>query len=519
MPLDATSLAAGVGNLIVNVQFLATGSILPRKVLIIGTYDPAKTAVVDDVPVRILSAEDAGDQFGFGFMIHRLAVQAFRGSLGIEAWVIPQTETSAASTGTITFTPTGVLAGTVNMYIAGIPVPFDVAAGDTGEEIVDKAVIAIAANTSLPVTAVKDGVTPEELDFTSKSEGLWGDGISLKFNLNVGEVNPTGLAIAITTPMGSGAGTPDISTALDGLGTGDNSNASFFTDVVHGYGQVTTTLDAIEAYVGAGNTGIGLYKNTIARPFRALTGDVAAGSAGLTALNAITDVRRQDRANGAIAAPGSPNHASEHAALAIGIMARVNNNRAEESYVGQIMTQMFPGIDTEDWTTEYDNRDLAVKNGISPTKNNNGVLVLQNVVSFYRPANVPVDSNLFRSMRNISITQNILFNIGLTFSQAKWQGISIVEDKNNVTDSNSKAKARDIGSVREELVALAGAFAGRAWLFNSSFTVAGLREPGAISIRSGSNGFDSTFKVIYSGEGGIINNVTKADTSIAILNA
>jgi phage tail sheath gpL-like len=92
MPLSQSSLAAAVGAAVQNVQFQATALNLPRKILIIGTYDPSITSVVDEVPVLITSPEDAGTKFGFGFMIHRLAVQAFAGSQGVETWVIPQSE-------------------------------------------------------------------------------------------------------------------------------------------------------------------------------------------------------------------------------------------------------------------------------------------------------------------------------------------------------------------------------------------------------------------------------------------
>ena len=514
MPLAVNSLAAAVGASVKNVTFLPEALNVPRKILIIGTYDPLKTLVVDEVPVQILSPEDAGDKFGFGFMIHRLAVQVFKGSQGVECWVVPQAETSAQAAGDITFTASGLLAGTVYMYIAGIPVPFNVAADDDATAVALAASNAIAAIKELPVTAAP---TAGVLDITSKSEGTWGNEISIRFNINPGEEFPVGLTGAVVTDMASGAGTPDIADALDGLGTGDDANEAFFTDVVHGYGQVTIMLNAISTYVGPGNDFTGLYSKTVARPFRVLTGDVVAGSTGLTDLTALGDGRKLDRANGVVAVPGSANHPAEIAALAIGIMARINNDRVAQSYIGLLLDGIDPGEKADRWTSDYDNRDIAVKAGVSPTKIASGVVILQNVVTFYHPDSVPISSNGYRSMRNISILQNILNNIRVNFEREKWQGISIVGDVTKVSNPTDRTKSRDISAVIDDLVALTRSFEGKAWIFEADFTISKLKEAGAVTIRSGAIGFDSTLSVILSGEGGIFDTVVEFDTSIAVL--
>lgn len=515
MSLNVTSLAAAVGASVKNVQFQPSAENVPRKILVIGTYDPLKTLVVAEVPVLVLSPEDTGDKFGFGFMIHRLVTQVFAGSNGVECWVIPQTETSAQAAGDITFVVSGLKAGTVYMYIAGIPVPFDVATDDDATAVALAASTAIGLIKELPVTAAP---TAGLLDITAKSEGLWGNDISITFNLNAGEEFPVGWTSNVITDMTSGAGTPDIADALNGLGTGDDANEANFTDVVHGYGQVTTVLDAISTYVGAGNEFAGLYDKLVSRPFRVLTGDVALGSAGLSALVALGDGRKTDRANGVIAVPDSPNHPAEIAAQAIGHMARINNDIAAQHYVGVILIGIFPGDKGSDrWTSDYDNRDTAVKAGISPTKVENGVVTLQNVVTFYHPDNVPVSSNGYRSARNISILQNILFNVRLNFEQEKWQGISIVADTTKVSNTTDRIKARDTDAVIDDLTALARSFEQKAWIYTADFTISKLKEAGAVSIRPGTTGFNSTLSIILSGEGSILDTVVEFDTSIAVL--
>jgi len=89
-----------------------------------------------------------------------------------------------------------------------------------------------------------------------------------------------------------------------------------------------------------------------------------------------------------------------------------------------------------------------------------------------------------------------------------------VTEVSNPTDAE---KARDIDAVLDDLVALAQAFAANAWLYNSSYTIGQLQAGGKVTLRAGLTGFDITFPVILSGEGGIYNTTITFDTSIAIL--
>lgn len=518
MSLNATSLAAATGVSVTNTQFKSGATNLARKILVVGTHLPANAAVVPNVPVLVLSAEDAGSRFGFGSMLHRLIHQAFIGSQGVELWAVPQAEVAgAASTGSVNFTGSaGVAAGTLSLYIAGIAVPVSITAGMTAAQIATAVVAAITADKTLPVTAAVDGVITGKVNITAKSKGPWGDAISIKLNLGYGTSTPVGVT-AVIIAMATGSGTPTMANALAAIGTGDNANEAWFTDMIHGYGTDSTTLDAISAYVGAGNDYTGCYSKTVARPFRTLCGDVSVGSAGLNALIALADARLTDRANGILAVPGSASHPAEIAAQAMGHMARINNDRVSQHYVGIQLIGIDPGAVVDRWTKDYDSRDTAVKSGISPTRVENSVVTLQNVITFYRPDSIPVSSNGYRSMRNISIIQNMLYNVYVNFKQEKWQGISIVSDTNKVTSAVDRKKARDTGSVIDDLIALAKSFETKAWIYDAGFTITMLKRPGAVSIRTGGLGFDNILSVIFSGEGSILDTDIQFDTSLAIL--
>lgn len=519
MTIDPNSLAAVNGASVQNKQFAVSAQVVAQKNVIIGTFDEDTfTTITPNVPIRVFNAADVGGKTGYGFMLHRLARSAFKPG-NVETWMIPQLEGGSdpdQAEGEIDFSASAtVKAGTIALYIAGDRVAATTSDDDTPTEIGDAIVAAITADDELPVTAVNLlGV----VTLTSKSGGTWGNFITLLFNLNAGEELPSGVAATITD-MSGGAGVGDIEDALDAMGTGDAQNEGNFTNLVHGYGADTATLNLISTYNGVGNTFVGNYKKEVARPFRSLIGDTVAGSAGLAAALAFAELRREtDRTNGKICAPGSPNHPQEIAAQTIGVMAVTNSTRAEEGYINKLLAGVFPGEVADRWTNDYDTgRDPAVKGGVGTTLAIGTVLKLQNVITFYRPTSVAPSSNGYRAMRNISITQNILFNYRRNFDREKWQGISIVEDTTNVSTIIDREKARDVDAVLDDLVALADEFAGKAWLYTASYTKSQLQQAGSVTLRSGLTGFDIVNKYLYSGEGGIFNSVIEFDTSIAIL--
>ena len=519
MSINATSLANGVGVTAQNVQFVPAAENLPRKILILATYDPGLTAVVPLVPVQVFSDADAGAQFGFGFMAHRLAQKVFAGAQGVPTFIMPMAEAggAAAAAGSIDFTSSAnVIGGTISLYAGADPVSVTVATAATASNIATALAAAVTAIKELPVAAVVDGSIPGKVNFTAKSKGTWGNGITLKFNLGAGQSLPSGVVATVVQPTG-GTGVAVMASALAALGADDAANEDGYTDLVHGALQDSTSLDALSAYNGAGNTATGLYTNTVGRPFRALTGDVVVGSGGLTAMLALGNGRKLDRTNGVIAVPGSPNHPSEIAALAIGIMAATNQNRVAESYTGKALTGIFPGAKADRWTTNYDNRDSAVRAGVSPTRVRDGAVILQNVVSFYHPDAVTVSSNGYRSMRNISILQNILAATRANFQRDEWQGISIVADVAKVTNTTDRLKTRDVDNVKADLVALARLFEGKGWIYTADYTIAQLKVPGAVTIRSGGTGFENLLGLLLSGEGGIMDTLVQFDTSFAAL--
>jgi phage tail sheath gpL-like len=518
--LASTSLATANGVGVKNVQFAPSAQTLPRKIVIIGTYDETtKTGIVADQPYLVQSPEDVGDRFGFGFMVHTLAQGLYKGSGNLETWVVPQAEatTPGYAQGTITIVATSASAGPIYLYVVGYQLQISVADGDDETTIAAAIAAAINADVTLPVTATSAlGVVTVDV----KSAGPWGNFVNLAINLGRGEETPEGItSITIVQPTG-GTGVPDIQTALDALGLNDDQNESYFTELMHGYLQDATTLDAISTWNGTGNLFEGNYAKLVARPLRSLNGDTAPGSSGLSSLITLGDGRKQDRTSGVVAVPGSPNHPAEIAAQALGWTARINNNRAAEHYTKIPLTGVLPGAIADRWTSSYSSRDTALKAGISPTKVLDGTtVVLQDVATFYHPDGVPTDSNGYAMQVNIAKLQNIMESVKVNFAQEKWQGIFIVQDVAKVTNTVDNQKARDITAVQNDVVALARAWEAHGWIATADFTIDEIKKGTYIQVRAGSTGFDITIPILLSGVGRIYNSEIHFDTSLAILTA
>jgi len=463
MPITSTSQAAGLGSSVQNEPFVFTPQVVPQKIVIVGTYDPTKTDIVPNELIQVFSPEQVGALTGFGFMLHRLAEAAYIGSQGIETWIIPQTEDALGTQGAASIDFTGSLGegGVISLYIGGIlyrPVKVSVPPGATDDEICALVVAAINAIKELPVTAAIN-VTPEICDITAKSKGLlWSNGITIAFNRGAGEALPPGI-VASVTQMAGGAATYNIQPALDALGIGDNKNEKFFTKLIHGY-QDADVWDDILNYVGPGDTKTGCYSELVHRPFQSLSGSKLPGDSGLSALITLADGRKElDRAQGQIAVPGSFSMPEEIAAQALGHAARIANIRPEQNYVDITLEGIDPGDSANRWTDFYDNRDLAVESGISPTIVQNQVVKMQNLVTYYRPDSVPPTSNAYASYRDLAIIQNLLDSQFKAFNTEKWRNYTIVEDATRVTDPTARQKVRDIQAVKDEDVALIKAWA------------------------------------------------------------
>lgn len=506
----ATATAVGNKNLI----FAIGGGNLKRIVNVIATYDPLKTSVVPDVPVEILSAADAGDRFGLGQALHLIIEQAFLGG-ATKVYATPQSEAggAAASVGDITWTGTSTTAGTIYLRIAGVLFEVPIATGSDPEAITDfiVAFVNLEANVQVVLTAA---LTPFETILTAKSKGPEGDTITITLNEMDGEVFPAGVTAGVIQDMGAvtpGTGLPDIQDALDGMGTGNDANELRATHLVHGYGLDTATADKISLYVGEGNTFTGLYSKLVNRPLVCVNVDTTPGSAGFIALKVITDANVNDRANIFFGAPGEKAVPTEMAGFAAGFLAIRAEINPAENIAKKIFKRAGKSVTADRWTKDYSQRDNAVGDGISPTRVINGTLYFQNVVTRFRPTNIPVSSLAFSSARNINIITDFSAVVESVYNGEDWEGITIVEDKSEVTDFEASLKARDESDVQTENNNLIDFGVEKSWIFSGDFAKANSSG----TIRALSNGFDILINYQLSGESQIYNVQLGFDINIA----
>jgi phage tail sheath gpL-like len=520
MPVSSSSLAAGTSVKVRNESFEIIAEALPRKLLVLCQQLDGKDNPVN-TPVLVTSPEDVAEKCGDGGMAHRLALAVFAGTgYGVPVYIMveaaPENAVAAAETVRLDVSEEHG-DGVISLYVAGKKYEIPVSADDTADTVGAAAVSVLSADTAIPGTITYgDGI----FTLTAKDRGVWGNGITFEVNQRPaeGEKLPDGVTL-LKTGGQTGSGVPDVAADLAaGLGTGDSANGAHFTDIVHGYGRTESVLRALSVYNGEAQNDTGLYSEMVARPFRSLYGNTEKGTEGLTGLITFCDARVNDRCNGVICRPGSLTHPQEMAAEAVGYMAATNMTSPESSYVGYILQTVDSGViarqEGADWTVNYANRDLAVKSGISPTVVDGGAVTCQNIVSHWRPSNIPQKSNAYREMCNISKIQNILWNTSNVFNSARWRAFTVVSSVANITDSSARSRARDIGMVKDDLVALVGSFTGLGWLYDGAFSLAALRNPDTVRVRPGGDGFVIRVPYILSGVGNIIDNTVLLDTRI-----
>lgn len=212
-------------------------AVLAYKALLIGGRLTSGT-VAEKVLKPITSADQAGNYFGFGSELHRMARKWFKNNKFTEtiACALADDATGVPATGSIAFSGTATAAGVVYAYIGGQRVTAAVTSGDAATAVGDALKAAADLVTSLATTQL---ATTGTVAFTAKNDGEEGNSITLRLNYNAGEELPAGIT-AVITPMASGANNPDIQDVLDILGD------EWYQVIVSPYTDATN-LTAIEA--------------------------------------------------------------------------------------------------------------------------------------------------------------------------------------------------------------------------------------------------------------------------------
>ena len=413
-----------VGYKIVKGDFAQVTPNLPQRIAILAEANTAEQATLDLAEKEIISAQQAGNLYGFGSPIYHimriLRPLAGGGIGGIPTVVYPQAVAAGAAAKVLTVTPVGTATGngTHTLKIsgrAGIDGTFydiNILKDDTTADITAKISDAINAVTGSPVTATN---TDYEATLTSKWKGLTANDISVTVDTNDNDLGITYAVVSIQ----SGSATPSISAALDLFGTNWN------TIVINSYGTVTSILDTLEAFNGIPdpNNPTGRYAGIIMKPFIALTGSVADDP------SSVTDGRKDEVTIAICPAPlsaGLPFEASANMSLLFGRQAQDNPHLdvAGRSYV-DMPTPLIIGS-----MADYDNRDAIVKKGSSTVDLVNEKYQIEDFVTTYHP--VGENPPQFRYSRNLMIDFNIRFGYFL-LELINVKDHAIAEDNDDVS--------------------------------------------------------------------------------------
>jgi phage tail sheath gpL-like len=492
-----------------NVNFVPVSQALQSRICLALGYDAAKTLVVDNVLTLLTSKEDAADRFGFGSEIHRAMIQQERAqenSLEVWALPLPAAVAGAAATGTITFAVNASSSGVHSFYIGGELITVTVATNDDPTTQGDALVAAITAAPDLPVTAVNAvGV----VTLTAKWLDSISDDITIKYNLLESQVNNApGATTVVIVAMASGAGTSDITAALQAI----IDSGKWFTDVIFPYND-TVTFDEIESVVGDPQTFTGLYGKLDYRPFTSWSANVEPGSTGLTNAVAIGDARKSDAANDYIQAPDYIETPFEIASYVCGKVAARANNNAASHYEGISASDLFGPEDsssTSDWASSYTSRDTALKAGLSVLYLKDGSVVLGDIASFFHPDGIANPAYLFEV--NKRKTWNVAKDLKDDKDDPSRQGSVIVEAAEAATD---QPKATDTDIELARIVTLSDQWASRGLLYNSKFT----KQNSTVEINTQNpDRFDRKTRIILSGNTRIIDDTVLVDRNITIAN-
>lgn len=450
--VPAGAVASVFGNQFQYVNLREGLAGLPQVIAIFATFDPAKTAVVNDVPVQIFTEVEAGEKFGFGFPAHLAARQVFRKSGIVPVFVFPIDEAGAAVAGDgsiLVVADTGASSsGTISLYIGGQRVPVTIANGTAATDIETAITAAINAAINLPVTALVDGSEVDQLNITSKYKGAIAQDITLAVNLTEAEkdASPGGVSFTITA-LTSGAGTPVITTALGNMGD------DWYTYIVNTLGSEAVTMAAFATHNEDDR-----WDTLVNKFYRAFYGSVD----DLSTITTITDALTLDRTNGAITSPGGYMLPLELAALAVGGMAARNQNNPAQPYTGLLLDGLVPATSAGQWT--YAQRDTAVKAGCSTTILEDGVIKLEDIVMHYHRAGE--EPPAYRWAVDIAKLAEWAYNVNLVFTGDNWRGKILVKD----TDIVSNPDARRPKDATAEIFKLADGASFAAIITDPNFT-------------------------------------------------
>jgi phage tail sheath gpL-like len=415
-----------VGYKIKKGNFRPISPNLPQRIAIFAEANEANQVALDTDPIELLSAQQAGEEYGYGSPMHMIMriLKPVNGDGigGIPVYGYAQAKAVGGTQRVLEIEATGVATGngTHTVMIAGragvdgIFYDINIVEGDTQADIAQKISDAVNAVLGSPVLGEADDYVAT---LTSKWAGLTANEITAEVTTGDDDLGIT-YSVSVTQ---AGAGTPSIAAALALFQNNWN------TIVINSYGTVTAIMNALENFNGipSPENPTGRYTGIMMKPFIAITGSVAEDPSG------VTDGRLNDVTIAIAPAPLSEGLSLEAAAN----MAYLFAIKSEQSPHQDVCGQYYPDMPTPDsigTMDTYNNRDAIVKKGCSTVSRNAGRYLIEDFVTTYHPVGeVPPQ---FRYCRNLMLDFNVRYGYYLLELQFVVDHV-IARDKDVVTAS------------------------------------------------------------------------------------
>lgn len=391
-----------VGYKITKGNFQTVTPNLPQRIAILGEANTANQSTLITTPTQIVSAQQAGDLYGYGSPIYQMArilLPVYGGGVdGIPVIVYPQTTGGGSVAKKVQISPSGMATDNATHTVViggryGLDGAFyniNIVSGDTIAVINGKITDAVNNILGAPVTAVNTTYTTE---LTTKWKGVTSNDLVVRIDTNG---NAAGVTYSVASLV-SGSGTVSITSALTSFGNDWN------TIVLNGYGTDTSIMSALEVFNGVPDpvTPTGRFVGTVMKPFIAITGTT------LDNPSSITDTRLGNVTIALAPAPGSEGFQFEAAANMAVRYATISQNTPHLDVAGLTYSDM-PTPTSIGSMASYDNRDLFVKKGCSTVDLVAGKYVIQDFVTTYHP--VGENPPQFRYCRNLMLDFNVRFS-------------------------------------------------------------------------------------------------------------
>ena len=424
-------------------------AMLPQQLAIVGQGNDRTTYSLDKYEIEG-SATAVAEKYGYGSPLHLAALQLFPKSGAMATfpvYILPikKGEQWAAANGSILVSGTATAAGKGTVSIGGIDAEFIIAKNATAADVMANIVSAINAVLEMPATASISEATesdPAHIALTAKWSGVLGNSITIEI-----DADSPGLTIAITA-FADGAGTPDVTDALNKIGQ------TWVTFVLDTFDYKAGS--ALDTYQEWGEGRWSVLQKTPALVAHGCTDSY-------TTRTGITDSRKSDYINFLLTSVGSPELPFVVAAKALlkDVITTADSN-PPQNYKGQL-TGLKAGKDELQETPPIRNQSLL--KGASTNIKSGSVAELCDVVTMYHPdgeGKYPGRRHVVDAVK----LMNIVYNCRLITESDEVKGAPLVPDKQVTTNP----KAIKPKTVKGWLANLAHSLALAAIISDEDFT-------------------------------------------------